>query len=84
MMTRRTILSLCQYLSLQPWLEINLLFEKHRLMNEWIDERDMRADRQMAFNTIEAALREGRPEHVLSMLSEIARTQGNLRNRVSP
>lgn len=84
MITRRTMLSLCQYLGLQPWPEVNLLFEKHGLMNGWIDERDMRDDRQAAFNTMEHALRESRPEQVISMIAEIVRTQGNLRNRVSP
>lgn len=84
MLTRRTMLSLCQYLGLQPWPEVNLLFEKHQLMKGWIDEREMRSDRQAAFNTMERALREGRPEYLISMLAEIVRTQGNLRNRISP
>jgi hypothetical protein len=61
-----------------------LLFEKHQLMKGWIDEREMSVDRQAAFNTMDRALRGGRPECLISMLAEIAGTQGNLRNRISP
>jgi hypothetical protein len=78
------VLSLCQYLQLQPWPDVNLLFEKHGLITGQIDEAEMRADRQAAFNTIETSVRGAPPEQVMSMLGEIARTQGNFRNRVTP
>lgn len=80
------MLSLCQYLVLQSWADLNPLLQKHGLIGEghWFDERELRHDRQTTFNTLEHTVRTARPEAVLRMLSEIVRTRGNLRNRVTP
>jgi len=82
MFTQRTLMSLCQYLAIQPWADLNVLFQKHGISDGWVDDRWI--DRQTTFNTIAALLSRSSRESLSSMLSEIRRTQGNLRNRISP
>ena len=60
------MLSLCQYLVLQSWADLNPLLQKHGLIGEghWFDERELRHDRQTTFNTLEHTVRTARPEAV--------------------
>lgn len=80
MLTKRTIISLCQYLSLQNEGVLNLLFEKHNLL-------------QMSYYGGPSGYREQELREVLgvataeqvdAMLQEIVRTQSTFRSHVSP
>jgi len=74
MLSRRTILSLCQYLFLQSDSELRVLFEKHGLDTESL--------RLMHY--LEQSLSDATHEQLHSLLDEIVKTQGYLRSRVSP
>ena len=79
MLTKRSLLSLSQYLQLQPWGNVVLLLEKHGIIQEMVEPTP---GRELEF--LRLVLSDTIPEAVLSLLSEVARTHGNMRNRVSP
>ena len=73
MISERSKLSLCQFLSLQPQHLQKLLLRKHG-----IDEDIRTLDRLVS--TIEDA----QPSQLRNLLIEVIRTQGDLRNQVTP
>ena len=86
MITTRAWLSLCQYLQLQPWADLNVLFQKHGLIEatRWFDEREFAHDLQISSNTLQHVIASAELAAVLSMLEEIVRTQASLRIRATP
>jgi|GEM_PF-974983 len=36
MFTQQTLVTLAQYLTIRPWADLNLLFQKHGTMEGWV------------------------------------------------
>ena len=73
MISERSKLSLCQFLSLQPQDFQKLMLRKHDIYE------DIRT-----LDRLVATVEEAQPSQIHGLLSEITRTQGDLRTRVAP
>ena len=73
MISERSKLSLCQFLSLQPQDFQKLMLRKHGI------SEDIRT-----LDRLVATVEEAQPSQIHGLLSEITRTQGDLRTRVAP
>lgn len=81
MLTKRSLISLSQYLALQQRDWIDTLFEKHDLNRP----HDMHfGDGRYSIGVLQTVLTNSPTARIESLLSEIGRTQGSFRNRVSP
>src|ERR1035438_916038 len=72
-----------QYLSLQEQAHVGLLFQKHAIQTP-PDEDDWGIRRDTLLRLIRGWLEGAQVESIEAMLSEVARTQGSFRNRVTP
>ena len=73
MISKRSKLSLCQFLDLQPKATLDVLLSKHGIDAKDYDLRRLAAVIQVAATG-----------QLSSLLSEVIRTKGDLRNRVTP
>lgn len=80
MLSKRTKLSLCQYLSLQTPLFLSVLFEKHGMPAPSGDYQPQ----DILLEMLRLTLRDVPEEQVHSLLQEVVQTDGDLRSRVSP
>lgn len=80
MISKRTKLSLCQYLELQARSLLRVLFEKHGLYASYLQAEYPNP----LMDIIEQSLTDATEEQINSLLDEIARTDDDLRYRVSP
>jgi len=72
-LSKRSRLSLAQYLALQPDQPLALLLKKHDLHLGWPPSE-----------FLDRACERGEERNLLTMLDEVARTSGNLRSEVNP
>jgi hypothetical protein len=75
MISRRTILSLAQFLALQDFSAIAVLLEKHNIHLRHV--RD-------SLSSLAASFPHATEENIRALLDEVFRTQGSLRNDVTP
>jgi hypothetical protein len=75
MISRRTQLSLIQYLELQEFAFTNLMLEKHGIAADYSYQ---------SLERLNSAIKEASTEKTHALLDEIIRTSGDLRNRISP
>ena len=81
-LTKRALISLSQYFALldRDWIE--LLFNKHGIETPEDEDRD--PSRMALLNSIGDWLKRADAGRIENMLSEVVRTQGSFRNRVTP
>ena len=73
MISERSKLSLCQFLDLQPRPSLGVLLRKHGMNGEVYD-----------LDGLAAIIQVTPPDQLSSLLSEVIRTKGDLRNQVTP
>jgi hypothetical protein len=83
MISIRSKLSLCQYLTLHDLGYLRFLFNKHGIPINQLMEEGM-AFTSYVIDALHYSISAAMPEHLLSLLEEFVRTEGDLRSRVSP
>ena len=82
MFSRRSIISLGQYFSLQEIGTVELLFIKHGVLNGEPQNRYL--DYAAKMRLISEILQNAEADRLESVMAEVVRSQGSFRNRVAP